>query len=154
MLHDGMEVMVNTGGPDIPGVIRDASYPCAAVAATKSVRVNTGRSTQWLPPEAVRPMVLADHKRIFGQRFCDWHYALYYTLLMHYLHGFEQLDRQALVEMWEAGWTVAATARKIAAAQGWQLICKEAHLTAPVHIRHYVADLGLNAAGQVEGGRL
>ena len=145
MFPDGCEVVVNTGGPDLLATVADASYPNAAIAALKPVRVRFGASAQWVPAAAVRRATLHDHARVFGLRFADWQRQLYYTLIFHYLQGFEGLDRADLEARWREGWSVQATARQLADTLAWPLICPRGHLGVPAHLTSYVHDLGFDA---------
>jgi hypothetical protein len=110
-IPNGMEVIFNNGGPDIPGVIEEQTPPNPALKPY--IRVRFSRSAAWLDPHHVRVMTLADERRIFGKRFCDWHSMLWYTLIFYFGQGFQTLEREQLVTFWLAGWSEAATAKHL-----------------------------------------
>jgi hypothetical protein len=141
LLSNGREVLVNTGGPDRPAVIEQQPPPNAELKGMLLVRF-INRSAAWLDPASVRPMLLSDHQRIHGKRFCDWQYVLWYTLIFHYAESFGLLERGQLATFWQSGWSEAATARHLAASYGWPCLTPHAHLTAPAYARPYVADVG------------
>ena len=146
MIADGVAVMVNSGGPDIPGTVWSAGYPNAAIAAEKPilVRFETG-NRQWIPGDMVRPMLLADHKRVRGLRRCDFEYQLWYTLIFSYAQDFTHIARAELGRLWNAGWGVGTVALQLADTHGWTVISRRAHETAPADARRFIADLGLSA---------
>jgi hypothetical protein len=139
-IPNGMEVIFNNGGPDIPGVIEEQTPPNPALKPY--IRVRSSRSANWLDPRHVRVMTLADHRRIFGKRFCDWQYTLWYTLIFHFAQNFQTLEREQLATFWQAGWSEAATAKHLAAVQGWECLRPDAYSSAPVYARPFIADLG------------
>src|SRR5688500_12909105 len=122
-LADGLDVIVNTGGPDIPGVVEWHKPPNPNITLQRMVRVRfSPRSASWLEPENVRIMVLEDYRRIHGYRFCDWQYQLWYTLIFHYAEGFETLHRDQLKVYWQDGWLAGATAKRLAADHRWECL--------------------------------
>lgn len=139
-LPDGIAVLFCNGGPDIPGVVTHQTPTNDALKPF--VRVRFAHSTAWIDPAQVRVMQLADHQRVYGQRFCDWQYVLWSTLIFHFARGFETLARAQLAAWWRDGWSEAAAAKHLAATHGWACYDPQAHLSAPAHMRPFVTDLG------------
>ena len=120
-LHDGMEVLINTGGPDCPARIDHRVAPNRAIECGKYVHVRFARSGAWVEPDSLRPMTIEDHRCVHGLRFCDWQERLWYTLVFRFAHSFSDLNVPiaTLRPSWDDGWSVGATATRIAATQGW-----------------------------------
>lgn len=142
----GCDVVVNTGGPDIPGRVEARTPQLGVPRGCVCVRLPSG-GAQWIEEVHVRVMRLADHQRVAGMRFCDWHRDLWYTLVFCCGHGFAALVRDDLYGAWRTGRSVATTATQIAATHGWP--CSP--VSAPAYARPYIADLGDDGAGRVGG---
>jgi len=120
-LHDGMEILITTGGPDCPARIDHRVAPNRAIERGKYVHVRFARGGAWVEPDSLRPMTINDHRRVHGLRSCDWQVRLWYTLVFRFAHCFRDLPDPiaTLRPSWEDGWGVGATAIRIADAQGW-----------------------------------
>lgn len=112
-MHEGQQIIVNTGGPDILAVIDSRNPYVPALKGCMLARFGP-HSAQWMEPQHIRPALLDDLQTINGETFASWQLALWRGLIASGQAPFEASAREALKPYWEAGWSVGSMLGEVA----------------------------------------
>ena len=69
-------------------------------------------------------------------------------MIFSFGQDFQTLEREQLLTFWQAGWSEAATAKHLAAVQGWVCLSQDAWNQAPAYARPFIADLEYTPASK------
>lgn len=146
--HEGMDVILDTGDLLIPGTVESTTPHNTVLVQMKAILVRFSPSARsWVEPDHLRPMLLDDHRRVYGTPFHTWLRCVWYTLVFRYGLCFTKagIGRDDLYAAWVAGWSESATITKLEHEQGWHRFPPAVY---PAYIAHLVADLGDEDADQ------